>query len=186
MTALASGFPNLKRMWRDLEEGRPALRAVNSLVTPEEAEAGACTSGYVGFCSAVCEGGECQVSNCQSSGNCQGSGDCQGAGYCMGAACQGTNCQSGNCQGATCQGSGNIYIGCNGSIQACWCQGNHSVCGVHIEEALRKLREQGILKPAPQLQVVTLKDLGVGRPISGSTQRNLILNKIAGLERQAK
>lgn len=182
LTGLFSGFPNMRRFSRSVGEGGSPLEAINSLALPEEAAASTCYAQYAGFCSAVCEGGNCQVSNCQGSGNCQGAGDCQGAGNCQNSVCQGANCQSGNCQGASCQGSGVVYLVCNGQIEACQCEGNHTSCTIHIEKVIAALREKGLLKPSPT--TLTARTFGLTPPKTAAQMQPVVTKNLALLRKQ--
>jgi len=182
LVGLFTGFPNFRRFSRTVSEGGSPLEAINSLALPEEASAGDCFAQYAGFCAGVCEGGNCQVSICQGSGDCQGAGPCQGGGACQNSPCQGANCQSGDCQGASCQGPGVVYVGCNGQIQACICQGNHSSCTVHIQKALEALREKGLLKPAPT--TLSANTFGMSRPKSLAQMQPTITGNLARLRKQ--
>jgi hypothetical protein len=177
-----AGFPNFKRFSRTVSGGGSPLEAINSLALPEEAAASTCYSQYAGFCSVVCEGGNCQVATCQGSGNCQGAGPCQGAGNCQNSVCQGTNCQSGDCQGATCQGASNVYVVCNGQIEACMCQGNHSSCAIHIQKAMEMLKEKGLLKPAPPQ--FTARMFGLTPPKTAAQMKPLIEKNLELLRKQ--
>jgi hypothetical protein len=182
VAGLFSGFPNFRRFSRTVSEGGSPLEAINSLALPEEAAASTCYAQYAGFCSGICEGGNCQIATCQGSGNCQGAGPCQGAGDCQSSVCQGSNCQSGDCQGGSCQGAQVIFMSCGGQIEACQCEGNHTSCTVHIQKVLAALREKGLMKPSPT--TLTARTFGLTTPKTVAQMQPTITRNLALLRKQ--